>query len=173
MTPRNCLCMFICYNRPFTFRLNFVVPHSSLQASFKSWQTILRRRLSLRVSLCVRSVLCFSSPLRPVFVEITIQSPGSWRQSQHEQQHSCTFLIWRAVFVEFFEFSSVSPSTCRDSRIYLETHHGLLLFNLYVLTTHLFRRYVNSTVTVYGVVSHKASHTLRPLLIYCASPSYF
>jgi hypothetical protein len=26
---------------------------------------------------------------------------------------------------------------------------------------------------VYGVVSHKASHTLRPLLIYCASPSEF
>jgi hypothetical protein len=27
------------------------------------------------------------------------------------------------------------------------------------------------TVTVYAVVSHKASGTLRPLLIYCASPS--
>jgi Na+/serine symporter len=27
------------------------------------------------------------------------------------------------------------------------------------------------TVIVYGVVSHKASHTLRPSLIYCASPS--
>jgi hypothetical protein len=27
------------------------------------------------------------------------------------------------------------------------------------------------TITVYGVVSHKASHTLRPLLIYCDSPT--
>jgi hypothetical protein len=25
-------------------------------------------------------------------------------------------------------------------------------------------------VTVYGVVSHKASHALRPLLVCCASP---
>jgi hypothetical protein len=29
------------------------------------------------------------------------------------------------------------------------------------------------TVAVYGVVSHKASHTLRPLLIYYASPPEF
>jgi hypothetical protein len=27
------------------------------------------------------------------------------------------------------------------------------------------------TVIVYGVVSHKSSHTLQPLLIYCDSPS--
>jgi len=32
---------------------------------------------------------------------------------------------------------------------------------------------VSVSIAVYGVVSHKASHTLRPLLIYCASPSEF
>jgi hypothetical protein len=30
---------------------------------------------------------------------------------------------------------------------------------------------VIDTVTIYGVLSHKASHTLRPLLICCASPA--
>jgi hypothetical protein len=29
------------------------------------------------------------------------------------------------------------------------------------------------TVTVYSVASHKAPHTLRPLLVHCASPSDF
>jgi hypothetical protein len=29
------------------------------------------------------------------------------------------------------------------------------------------------TVNVYEVVSHKVSHTLRPLLIYCVSPPEF
>jgi hypothetical protein len=33
--------------------------------------------------------------------------------------------------------------------------------------------FVSVSIAVYGVVSNKASHTLRPLLMYCASPSAF
>jgi hypothetical protein len=46
--------------------------------------------------------------------------------------------------------------------------NNLLPFNYYI-----FRKtdIVTVTVTFYGVVLHMASHILRPLLIYCASPS--
>jgi hypothetical protein len=58
----------------------------------------------------------------------------------------------------------------RYGRLALETYLGILQL---AVTDNTHRDIVYITITAYGVVSHKVSHTLRPLLIYCTSPYEF